>query len=111
MDLSEYHIDMNVVAAILGVLLVVVILFDAFETIILPRGLTRRIRLTSTIYRVSWTVWSAAARRWTNDSLRETILSYFGPLSLILLLAIWGVCLIFGFALVQWGASGEWPNF
>ena len=39
------------VVAFLGVLLILAILWDAFETIILPRRVTRRLRLTSLFYR------------------------------------------------------------
>jgi hypothetical protein len=101
---------MNAAAIIAGILLIGIILLDAFETIILPRGLSRRFRLASTFYSVSWRLWSGAARSWKNDNLREAILSYFGPLSLILLLVIWGFCLILGFALVQLGAEGVRPS-
>jgi hypothetical protein len=34
---------------------------------------------------------------------REVYLSYFGPLSLIILLILWAATLVFAFALLQWG--------
>jgi hypothetical protein len=42
-----------------------------------------------------------------NPNRREAFLSYFGPLSLILLLVVWAAGLIFGFALVQYGLGGH----
>ena len=39
-----------------------VILRDAFETVILPRRVTRRIRLTGLFYGSIWKVWSTIAR-------------------------------------------------
>jgi hypothetical protein len=38
-------------------------------------------------------------------SRRDQYLSYYGPLSLLLLLAIWGIGFIVGFALIFWGTN------
>ncbi len=45
---------MRVFVAIASFLLIVIVLWDAFETIVLPRRVTRRLRLTSFYYRVTW---------------------------------------------------------
>jgi voltage-gated potassium channel Kch len=90
-------------AALLGFVLLLVVLWDTFETIVLPRSVTRSFRLTRLFYRVTWTLWSAAAGRLRPGGRRDALLGYFGPLSLILLLGFWAVCLIAGFALLQWG--------
>lgn len=83
--------------------LIFVILWDVFETIVLPRRVTRRIRLTRMFYRSTWIPWSFVARRMRPGKRREIYLSFFGPLSLLLLLGVWAVGLIFGFAMLQWG--------
>jgi len=89
--------------AVAGALWIAVIVWDAFEAIVLPRRVTRRLRPSSTFYRVTWTLWSAIARRLPPGGRRETYLSFYGPLSVLLLLAAWAVSLIVAFALVQWG--------
>ena len=43
---------MRIVVAFLGLLLVAAVLWDAFETIILPRRVNGRIRLTVLFYRL-----------------------------------------------------------
>ncbi|HEX9369649.1 MAG TPA: hypothetical protein VF897_01535, partial [Roseiflexaceae bacterium] len=88
-----------------GILLVVAILWDAFETIVLPRRVRRRVRLTRLFYQVTWAGWSAFARRVPPGPRRETMLSIYGPLSLLLLLAVWAVGLVGGFTLLHWGAG------
>ncbi len=93
---------MKAAGVILGLVLILVILWDAFETIILPRRVTRRIRLTSLFYATLWTPWSAIARSMRNAKRREKYLGLFGPLSLLLLLIFWAVGLIFGYALLHW---------
>lgn len=93
--------------AFLGAIMIAVVLWEAFETIILPRRILRSRRLTALFYRVTWRPWVAMARRITDEQQRETYLSFFGPLSLILLVAIWAVALILGFALLHWGLGTE----
>jgi hypothetical protein len=78
------------------------VLWDAFEAIILPRRVTRRFRLARFFYRSTWKPWSWAARWVYSDKRRETYLSFFGPLSLLMLLIVWATGMIVGFAIVQW---------
>ncbi|OLE52482.1 MAG: metal transporter [Acidobacteria bacterium 13_1_20CM_3_53_8] len=93
---------MSLILSLLGILLIVIVLWDTFETIILPRRVTRRLRLTSVLYKVAWTPWSAFARSVGNKKRREKYLGLFGPLSLLMLLMFWAVALILGYALLHW---------
>src|SRR5437762_11712418 len=93
----------HILTSIFGVLLILLIAKDGFETIILPRRVTRKFRLTRLFYAFTWIGWSALARRMRRGNRREHYLSYYGPLSLLLLLVIWAGVLICGFALLQWG--------
>src|SRR6185436_3934774 len=90
-----------------GALCIIVIIWDAFEAIVLPRRVTRRLRPTRMFYRVAWRVWSAVARWMRPGGRRETYLSFFGPLSLLVLLAAWAASLVVGFALVQTGLGAS----
>ncbi len=94
---------MHILAAIFGVLIILAVLLDAFETVVLPRRVRRQFRLTAWFYRNTWKPWSALARRIQSPARREAFLGYFGPLSLIFLLVLWAVGLIFSFALLQYG--------
>lgn len=92
-------------AAIAGLVIILAVLLDAFETVVLPRRITRHFRLTAWFYRRTWLPWIKLARRIQSPNRREAFLSYFGPLSVILLLVFWAAGLIFGFALLQYGAG------
>jgi ion channel len=96
---------MRALLTIPGILLILTILWDAFETIILPRRVTRRVRLTSLFYRSIWTPWSAVARSLRQPKRREKYLGLFGPLSLLMLLAMWAVGLIVGYAMLHWALN------
>ena len=93
---------MRPVATVFSVLLILAILLDAFEVVVLPRRVTRRIRFARAFYRSTWIPSAALARRISSNRRRETFLAFFGPLSLILLLMVWAVGLIIGFAALHW---------
>jgi hypothetical protein len=93
----------SIPAAIFGFVVICVVLLDAFETVVLPRRVTRHFRLTAWFYRRTWIPWKEIAGRIRTPSRQQSFLGYFGPLSLIMLLAFWAGTLIMGFALVQYG--------
>lgn len=95
---------MRYLVGIAGILLVAIVLWEAFETIILPRRVTRRLRVTGFLYFLTWRPWAAIARRIRHNRRREKLLAFFGPLSLLLLVAIWAMGLLLGFALIHYGA-------
>ena len=91
--------------AILGFVLIAVILWDVFETIILPRRVTRKFRLARLFYRWTWRPWRLIACRVRRRNRRESFLSYYGPLSLLGLFGVWAVVLIFAFAILHFAAG------
>src|SRR5438128_7619694 len=97
--------SMNILAIIVGVLFILTILQDGFETVVLPRRVTRRFRLSRLFYMTTWVLWSSVARKMRSGNRRDLYLSYFGPLSLLLLLVFWAAVLVLAFALLQWGLT------
>ncbi len=98
---------MRLIGAIFGLILILVILRDTFETIILPRRVTRRIKLTNVFYSSIWVPWSMFVRHISNGQRREKSLGLFGPLSLLILLGFWALGLILGYALLLWAANAK----
>jgi Ion channel len=96
-----------IVSAIFGVLIVAGILWEAFETVVLPRRVARRFRLTRLVYRATWNPWKAVARTFKKPKSRETFLSFYGPLSLLILFAVWAAFIIIGFGLLYYSGSTE----
>ena len=87
-------------------MIVILILLDAFETVVLPRRVARQhFRPSVWFYRNTWRPWARLASHIPSPSRREGFLGYFGPLSLIVLLGLWASGLIFGFAFLQFGAG------
>ena len=92
-------------AFLIGVAIVLIVVWDAFEVIILPRRVTRRFRLSRFFYKNSWRIWKFVTRLVPSKKVRESAFGIFGPLSLLVLVAIWAVGLVFGFALMQYGSG------
>jgi hypothetical protein len=91
-----------VIFGLAGVALILIVLVDAFESIVLPRRVTHRFRLAKFYYLTAWQIWHGLATRMPGSKMRQAFLGCFGPLSLLGLLTMWVVGLIFGFALLHW---------
>ncbi len=96
---------MRIVAIVFGLIMIIGTLQDGFETVILPRKVSRRFRLSNMFYFSTWIGWSAIGRKMRTGTRREYYLGYFGPLSLLMLLIVWASLLVVGYALLQWGAD------
>ncbi len=91
-------------ASIVGIVLIFVILMDAFETVVLPRRIKRTFfRISSRFYRKTWRLWTRVGLHIKSANRREGFLAYYGPLSVFPLLGFWALGLILGFACVQYG--------
>jgi hypothetical protein len=91
----------------LSTVVIAVVLWDAFETVVLPRTVSRRWRLTRLYFGFTWRRWSHVASMFRTERRRERFLAVFGPLSLLGLAAVWALGLLFGFALMQWSAGSH----
>ncbi|HSL15188.1 MAG TPA: ion channel [Actinomycetota bacterium] len=96
---------MRWLATLGGTVIVLVVLWDAFETILLPRRVTRRLRLSTLFQKMLWHLWSGVARRIRDARRREGYLATYAVLALIALVGLWAAGLVVGFALIQSGAG------
>ena len=96
---------MALIVLLAGLVVLTLVLQDAFEVMLLPRRVKRRWRLTRYFYRWGWRVWTALARVVPAGGRRERLLSIFGPLSMATLFTFWASALIVAFGLLQWAAQ------
>jgi hypothetical protein len=90
-----------------GSLVVLMVYWEAFETIVFPRRVSRRFRFTRVFYRATWRPWRAIGTRLPPGKRREAFLSVYGPISLLFLLGAWVLLLIGAFAVLHWGAGNR----
>lgn len=91
--------------SIASVFMLVVVLWDIFQTIVLPRPGTRWFRPTLGFFKHSWRMWSRRARRMRLGRHREEYLALYGPLSLVMLLMFWALGLVLGYGALQWALA------
>src|SRR5258708_17451116 len=98
---------MPILLGLLGIVMIVFVLLDALETVVLPRRAMNPLRITALFYRITWVPWAAIGQRLHTERRRENYLAIFGPLSVIMLLGVWAVGLVIGFALLRIVAEAE----
>ena len=101
---------MRTLTTVVGVLCILIVLLDAFQTVILPRRAAGRLRLTRIFYIATWVPWRAVAMSIHHPRKRETILSFYGPLSLIFLLIVWACGMVFGFSLIYYSLGNPFND-
>jgi hypothetical protein len=101
---------MRILVGILSFILLFAILWDAFETLVLPRHVRRAFRLARLFFRSAWILWSSVVSKIRNSKLREAYLSYFGPVCLLMLFAFWASGLVLAFAIMQWAGGSALYN-
>jgi hypothetical protein len=90
---------MELIGAVIGVLLLLVTLWDLFQSIVVPRPSPGRFRIARYVVRGSWLVYRGFARR-QPDRIRDQTLGFFGPAATLVLLVTWLALLILGYGLV-----------
>jgi len=96
---------MNLLAAVAGLFLILLVLWDAFETILLPRRVSGQGRPSRLVLDSLWVAWAQFARTIPGRAARENALGLYAILSLLALLCVWAGGLIAGFAVLTWAAG------
>jgi hypothetical protein len=96
---------MRILVGVLGALLVVLMLSEFFVAFLLPRRVKRDPRIARGVYQAVWLPWRGIAHRLRPID-ADALLGYFGPLALLLELAVWVFGLVVGFGCLQWAGGG-----
>jgi hypothetical protein len=99
--------EISIATVVGGALLLAATLWDAFETMVLSRRVSRGSRLTVLFYRLTWPSWRAIARRMEAGNRRENFLTVYAPMWLLLLIALWALSMVLAFGMMQWGAGSR----
>jgi hypothetical protein len=98
---------MRMLALVGGLVWIAVIIWDAFEALVLPRRVTRQLRPTRFFYRSTWWTWSRIARGMKPGGRRETYPQLLRTAVAPAPARRVAASLITGFALVQWGIGSR----
>ncbi len=97
---------MNAVALVLGLLLVASVVWDLFQTIVVPRPSPSRFRIARYLVRGSWTV-ARAIGRGRDGRTHDTFLGLFAPSMTLALLVTWIGALILGDGLILYALRDQ----
>ena len=98
---------MSPVEIVFGVALIAWVLYDVFNTVILPRPSPARFRPAGLLTRGSWAVWRRYADASKTADRRERRLGIFAPAAVMALLGLWIVLMILGFGLVMHALASD----
>jgi nitrate reductase NapE component len=97
----------NILSILIGFLFIFAALNDVFQSVIVPRAVGRRYRISFVVWRFLWRLWPTIGwAAYRDEDKREDFLALFAPFTLVLLLFIWAVCLIVGYGFVFWAFRG-----
>jgi len=98
------------IVSLLALLLIGWVLWDAFETILLPRRVPARVRFSRFVVRSGWALWSRTAIRIKKRQRRENFLGFYALLAVLGLFSVWAIGLIVGFAVLQWADGSRFAG-
>jgi hypothetical protein len=96
---------LNVLWVACGAALLLLTLNDLFQSVIVPRAVGRRFRISYVAWRWAWMAWPVLSWKLypRDEKRRQFFLALFAPASLIGLLSMWAVLIILSFGLMFWG--------
>lgn len=95
---------MRALIAVLALALLALLLAEFFSTFLLPRRVKRDPRIARGILRTVWRPWRALADKLPPRA-ADTALGIYGPLGLLLILAVLALGVIISYAALYWAAS------
>jgi hypothetical protein len=90
-----------------GAVLVAIVLYDVFETVVVPRKTGRRFRVAPLISLWLWPLWRSIGIRLQPAWRREDFLGTFAPFVIVVLLVTWVLTLVIGFGLILHGLGDQ----
>lgn len=101
---------MRIAVGILSAAVVLLVVFDVFNTIVLARRTRNSFRITRAVYKVSWKPYAALAKRIQSSRRREAFLAVYGPLALVTIFALWAIVTMVAFGALEWAARMKPAN-
>ncbi len=101
------HNVLRIAEFLVGTFTIVSVLSDVFQSVIIPRAVGRRYRISTNISRASWQFWRWYALRIDDTERREDFLAMYAPLIMVVFLVVWVAGLVFGYGLLFHALADE----
>jgi hypothetical protein len=93
--------------AVVGLILILIVFYDLFQTIVLPRPAVNKVQLARRLLRPMWRIWRWVSQRSSRIDRSESRLAAYAPIALITLFVVWALALVLGYGLLIDGLAGE----
>src|SRR5713101_7475975 len=90
-----------------GVALILVIFYDLFQSVVLPRPAINKLATVRYLLRGLWWGWNLVGDRISSLPRRERWLAAYGPIGVLAFFIAWGVGLVLGYGLIIDGLRDE----
>jgi hypothetical protein len=90
-----------------GLLIIAIVFYDLFQSVVLPRPAVGKIQLARRVVRPMWRVWRWVSQRSSRLERSEARLAAFAPVALLTLFLIWAAALVLGYGLVLNGLADQ----
>src|SRR2546428_471038 len=98
----------EIASTVAGVVLLPIVFYDLFQTVVLPRPAVRKFQLARYLVRPMWMVWRWVGLRSSSRVDRsEGRLAAFAPIALIVLILLWALGLILGYGMILYGVRDQ----
>lgn len=95
------------VLTVVGLVIIAVVFYDLFQSVVLPRPAVRKVQLARGVVRPLWYVWRWVSQRTSRVDRSEARLAAFAPIALLILFAIWAAALVVGYGLLIDGLAEQ----
>jgi hypothetical protein len=98
---------MRTIELVLGGIIVGSTFVDIFQSVVVPRPTRGSLRLAPFLLDGMWPLWKWIALRFPSAKRRAAFLGIYAPLTVVILLLVWGIALIFGYGLLFLALQSE----
>ncbi len=92
---------------VVGLVLVLVVFYDLFQSVVLPRPAINKLATVRYLLRGIWRSWRWVGNRMSSIPRRERWLGTYGPIGVLTSFVVWGLALVLGYALIMDGMRDE----
>src|ERR1700732_3351212 len=90
-----------------GIALLLVILYDIFQSVVLPRPAINKLATVRYLVRGLYWIWRWAGNRMTSIPRRERWLATYGPVAVLTIFIAWGLALVLAYGMIIDGVRDE----
>jgi hypothetical protein len=92
---------------VVGLVLILVIFYDLFQSVVLPRPAINKLATVRYLLRAMWWTWKWVGERIESLPRRERWLATYGPIAVLQSFVVWGLGLVVGYGLIIDGLRDE----